>query len=982
MTTRTCALRRLVRWNVLFLKSGLEASFPNREDLVRDDVSEHEFRNEKIAEFMRDLPHTPRPGLWVERHYPPGVEGKTIERLPEGDGRYLRVTVQVLTCFEESAWDFEEEKTALLEEIRDAIKGETPPHRHRIRLPKTGLIAGPLDWIGSEFGDEFFNFPAFLGARPVAGHTKLTGWVQVQFGKPQGDWVDFAITYFGVGTPVVITWGGGQQFEFTRTRTFPTPFFLQGGKPLDTTNRGRLNLCTGEVQGLTIFANFQGTTIGRTDRANRIPYAFPYIFPPLAPPASFVPPPDWVPPTSPPPIFGNVKFNTEPNGAISGFEMHSETLAPVGLFPYFIGPDGFFPPFTFGPNFEFHFANPDRCLPGTPPADCPNDQDNPDGIKTSVNVFFHPHIDLVARRMAEVEAQRPAPPSLDAPLANSVVLAARGQVYAAGGVDDTGAVTSRVRYLDPQSASWQDASPLQTAVSSAQGAVVGKHLYVLGGFKQPGKVPTDRVQVLDLDSGQWHDGPKLPTAVAEGTAAAVGEKIFVFSGLEAQGKGLKISSRVQVLDTATGTWKTSADFPQDPKAPPPASLPAAGASAVALETRIYIIGGRIGEKEITRRTVIFDTAANQWDVGPDTVVGVYMAAAAQLDGRILLIGGYPSVGGPTQPFDPTFLPCQELDLDLGAWRGSLPQPLPTAGAGAAVAAGQLMVVGGRSQGFLDPPPGVPTRLVQTFRPEAGWVPDPLIPVFSSAQLIKPPLAPGALVLIVGANLTPPGPPPPGVEVKVGGLAAQVLDVLPFRIVFRVPETLDPKLGRAAIEVKVPGSQQQAVPVELPVADASPALFLYSYGEVAEPAFLLGNGNLAASGNALDPKAPALLNYAQQPGSPGGVVTLFGTGFGAKPDAANIKVTLGSKNAKVIGVANDPMLPGVQRLAVEVPDAVELATYVPAVVTAAKQPSNPAGISIRKAGEIPPPPQPLPLEAGLFFLMGPFPGLGVLKLPPS
>ncbi|HEX9941230.1 MAG TPA: hypothetical protein VGG03_04380 [Thermoanaerobaculia bacterium] len=953
--------KKLVRWSIVSVKPGYDL-FPEpevREELISACMTQSEFETWKVAEFF-------------ERH----------PKIPPSYGRYVRVYSQVLRCYEKPEVNFEKDQIEVLKEIRNAIRRED--HHHRVRLPKTGVIAGPLDWVGSEFGDEFYNFPPFLGARPAAGHTKLTGWVQVQFGKPKDDWVDLTITYFGVGTPVVITWGGGQQFDFTRTRTFPTPFFLQGGKPLDTTNRGRLNLHTGEVEGLTIFANFQGTTIGRTDRVNRIPYAFPYIFPPLPPPPSFVPPPDYVPPQSPPPIGGQAKFRTAPDGTINGFELHSETLAPVGLFPYFIGPDGFFPPFTFGPNFEFHFANPDRCLLGTPPADCPNDLDNPDGIKTSVNVFFHPHIDLVARRMDEAPSPRPVPLSLDAPLAHPVVLAAHGRIYAAGGVDEKGAVTSRVRYLDPQSGSWQDASPLLQAVSSAQGAVVGKHLYVLGGFKQQGKAPTDRVQVLDLDSGQWQDGPKLPVGIAEGTAAAVGKKIYVFSGWEAAGKSLKISALVQVLDTTTGTWVTSADSSQDPNAPPPASLPATGASAVARGTQIYVIGGRVSDTEVTRRTVIFETAANQWNVGPDTVVGMYQAAAAHLDGRILLIGGRPTVDGPTQPFDPTFLPTQELDLDLGVWRGSLPQPLPTAGCGAAVAAGQLVVVGGRSQGFLDPPPGVATRLVQTFRPEAGWVADPLVPIFSSAQLIKPPIAPGALVLIVGANLAPaPGTPPPGVEITVAGAAAQVLDVLPFRLVFRIPETLDPGLGRAAVEVKIAGAQPQAIPVELPVADTSPALFLYSYGEVAEPAFLLDNGNLAASGNALDPKAPSLLNYAQQPSSPGEVVTLFGTGFGVKPDPANLKVTLGGKDAKVVGVADDPSLPGVQRLAVEVPDPVQFATYVPAVATTAnQQQSNPGGISIRKAGEIPPPPQPLPLDVGIFFLMGPFPGLGVIKSPPA
>jgi uncharacterized protein (TIGR03437 family) len=385
MTTTCCEnVRRLVRWNIVFLKPGHERTYPEREELISSCMSEAEFRNWKIAELVR------------------------AENLPAADGCYLRVHTEVLRSYEEPPWDFESEQIRVLRQIRDALRGE---HRHgRVRLPKTLRLAGALDSGKSEFGDEFVNMPDFLGEHPAPGHTFLTGGIEVIFSEPQGDTADFTLNWFATGTPVVITFGGGQQFDFSHTRTFPLPL-LPNLQPVRT--EGKLDLATGKVlaQATRIFATFQGTTIGRTDRVNRIPYAFPFIFPPLPVPEGFQPPPGYRPPQPMPPVFGDLEFSYGFDGSITGFALHSETIAPVGLFPYL---PGFFPPFSFGPKNQFHFANPDRCLAGTPPQSCPNQKDSPDGILTSPSVYFHPHLDLVSHDLSEAPFEPPQPPPFSA----------------------------------------------------------------------------------------------------------------------------------------------------------------------------------------------------------------------------------------------------------------------------------------------------------------------------------------------------------------------------------------------------------------------------------------------------------------------------------------------------------------------------------------------------------------------------------------
>ena len=385
MTTSCCeSFKKLVRWNIVYMKPGRERTYPEREELISSSMSEAEFRNWKVAEFVR------------------------THDVPASDGCYLRVYTEVLHCYEKQSWDFEETQIRVLEQIRDAIRGKH--HHHRVRLPKGRRLAGPLDSKKSEFGDEFINMPEFMGTPPPPGHTYLTGGIEVIFGEPQGNTADFTLNWLAAGTPAVITFSAGQQFDFKETRTFPLPF-LPDFTPVKTV--GKLDLATGQVlaQETRIFATFQATTIGRTDRVNRIPYAFPYIFPPLPPPEGFQPPPGYQPPNPMPPVFANLEFSCDDDGNITGFELHSETVAPVGLFPYL--PD-FFPPFSFGPNHEFHFANPDRCLQGTPRQDCPNQKDSPDGILTSSSVYFHPHLDLVSHQLNEGALPPPQPPPFSA----------------------------------------------------------------------------------------------------------------------------------------------------------------------------------------------------------------------------------------------------------------------------------------------------------------------------------------------------------------------------------------------------------------------------------------------------------------------------------------------------------------------------------------------------------------------------------------
>ncbi|HEV7519090.1 MAG TPA: kelch repeat-containing protein, partial [Thermoanaerobaculia bacterium] len=554
--------------------------------------------------------------------------------------------------------------------------------------------------------------------------------------------------------------------------------------------------------------------------------------------------------------------------------------------------------------------------------------------------------------------------TVPAAVAAAALVAAEGRLYQIGGFDAKGNVTHRVDIYDPAGNAWQGGPALPTAVAAAPAVVVGRRLYVLGGWTDQEKTPANAVQVLDLGTGKWSKGPALKVAVAGATAAAVDGKVYLISGWIADGPGgRKIGSDVQILDPGSGKWSKGAN----------AALPAAGASAVVVDRQIYVVNGRIAGDQVTDRTTIYDVAADAWAPGgPSTIFGVYEAAIGRLGDRVYLVGGRAKVGGGTQQI------VQELDLNqaLGqqSWRPGVPPLAPVAAAGAAVLSGALYVSGGRTMLAADAAPGAATSAVQLFRPNRGWAVSGDVAVLSLSGVYfgtgAQYLAPGELALLLGQNFVTPGAPPATWKIKVGGLDAMVLPPaagpLPPQILpFVVPPDLDPAPGKATLEIIKDGAPQQAPPLEIPIAPAAPVLFVFNYGELAEPTFLDNAGAMACNED-------GSLNCANQPAKPGQALSLWATGLGKAPDKAQFSVDLGGVKVKVDAINPPPVpLPGVYLIRLIVPEGVPFASYLPTTVTAnGKVTSNRVGVAIRADAFRTTP--PIPCEAGLPAVFPGFP----------
>ncbi|MGC2696631.1 MAG: hypothetical protein WA738_12665 [Candidatus Angelobacter sp.] len=126
---------KLVRYKILFVKRGYEHAFPEREDLVYDNIDGNSFTAWKVAEFIQELARvtnetTPEgyartgirvPGQW--KGYPGDkyIFHGYMTGFPDEDKKYLRVYLEVLERFPREKFRHDERQIEVLEDIRDRM---------------------------------------------------------------------------------------------------------------------------------------------------------------------------------------------------------------------------------------------------------------------------------------------------------------------------------------------------------------------------------------------------------------------------------------------------------------------------------------------------------------------------------------------------------------------------------------------------------------------------------------------------------------------------------------------------------------------------------------------------------------------------------------------------------------------------------------------------------------------------------------------
>jgi len=201
------------------------------------------------------------------------------------------------------------------------------------------------------------------------------------------------------------------------------------------------------------------------------------------------------------------------------------------------------------------------------------------------------------------------------------------------GINEHGAV------FDPATNKWTDLGIAPIPETHAGVAVDQAHgwMYFVGGlvglYDGP---PTTAVYKYDTNTNTWSNLPALPEAVAAGGAAIVNNQLHYFGGIKAGSRSQDYSTHYWIdLGNLAAGWKVGAPMP----------TPRDHFSTVAVNNKVYILGGEIGHDTLHEQQYevdVYNPVTNTWSRGADMPVARSHAESSTFvtdDGKIVIGGG-------------------------------------------------------------------------------------------------------------------------------------------------------------------------------------------------------------------------------------------------------------------------------------------------------------------------------------------------------
>lgn len=261
---------------------------------------------------------------------------------------------------------------------------------------------------------------------------------------------------------------------------------------------------------------------------------------------------------------------------------------------------------------------------------------------------------------------------------------------------------------------WVNRAPLPEVREGASGTIAPgpdgfPKVYVMHGFSVVGD--TNQLRIYDPFADTWTNGPNSPgVPSSEGYFGATADdgsgtlNVYIIGGRA----GTVLSQNLK-FNPITNTWAVRAPMP----------TARAGAGITVLNNLIYVIGGRNGTAPFSGSPLsaneVYDPVANTWASLAPLPTPRSGAAAVAINEKIYVIGGWRLVGGV-----PVLQNIVEVfDPSTNTWSTAAPMPTPRAYFGAAVCHGLIYAIGGLIG--TAPIPGNETTLVEVYDPIAdSW----------------------------------------------------------------------------------------------------------------------------------------------------------------------------------------------------------------------------------------------------------------------
>jgi N-acetylneuraminic acid mutarotase len=170
----------------------------------------------------------------------------------------------------------------------------------------------------------------------------------------------------------------------------------------------------------------------------------------------------------------------------------------------------------------------------------------------------------------------------------------------------------------------------------------------------------------------------LSTPRMGASAVAVDGEIYVIGGMTKRGK---FSSLVDKYNPSTNKWSKEAPMP----------TAKAMAVAVAIGKKIYVLGGRTGSG-IINKVEIYDTESKSWKKGKSMPVSRWYHMATAHDQKIYVIGGIAGTGGGRR----ALTKVETYDSAKDTWSEAKSLPTAKQGGAAVTVEGKIYAIGGRT----------------------------------------------------------------------------------------------------------------------------------------------------------------------------------------------------------------------------------------------------------------------------------------------
>jgi hypothetical protein len=252
------------------------------------------------------------------------------------------------------------------------------------------------------------------------------------------------------------------------------------------------------------------------------------------------------------------------------------------------------------------------------------------------------------------------------------------RLYTAGGKSFFGWPASEWVNLDHvwsyevPSGTWRVEAPMLEPGKAYSGiAPLNGQIWLLGGlFRDGGGTrATSTVEIFDPATRRFRLGPELPRAAGQVVALTVGDRLYAIGGGGDEG------SSAQTLSIGAGetTWRIDA----------PAPAPVTQASGCVLKGRIYIAAGRTSK---CPGLFVYDPKLDSWDTVERQTPAPNAPLCTAFDDMVWVMGGRGPDGGQTSSW--------AYSPDTGKWIQGPDIPLPVSWAAAADVDGRLLIAGG------------------------------------------------------------------------------------------------------------------------------------------------------------------------------------------------------------------------------------------------------------------------------------------------